>query len=65
MRWQLRLKDVMELIAVLAIYLTGVRFLTLGPSTDPLTAWAQVVSFALLFFVMPLHVVSAWARKRG
>ncbi len=65
MRRQWRLKDVMELIAVLAIYFTGVHFLTLGPTKDPLTAWAQVVSFALLFFVMPVHVVFAWARTRG
>ncbi len=64
MRWHWRLKDVMGLVAILAIYLAGVHFLTLGPSRDPVTAFSQIISFVLLFFVMPLHVVSAWARTR-
>jgi hypothetical protein len=60
-----RLKDAMVLIAVLAIYLAALHFLTLGPGGDPLTVWAQLISFVLLFLVMPLHVLSAWARSRG
>jgi hypothetical protein len=60
-----RLKDIMELVAVLAIYLAGVHFLILGPSNDPLTAFSQLISFVLLFFVMPLHVAQAWSRSQG
>ena len=48
MRWQWRLKDVMGLVAVLAIYLAGVHFLTLEPSRDPVTAFSQIISFVLV-----------------
>jgi Mn2+/Fe2+ NRAMP family transporter len=65
MRRQWRLKEVMEFVAVLAIYLASVHFLILGPSQDPLTVFSQLISFILLFFVMPLHLLTAWARSRG
>ncbi len=65
MRRRWNLKDVIEFIAIVAIYLAGAHFLIVAPSKDPLSSPAQLISFILLFFVMPLHMLTAWARNRG
>jgi len=59
-RW--RLRDAMATVAVVAIYLAALHSLTLGPSGDPFTVWQQLVSIVLLLFIMPFHVMAAWAR---
>jgi hypothetical protein len=53
----------MEWIAILAIYLAAFRVVTMGPSDDPVTLWTQMIAFALLFFVMPFHVMTAWTKR--
>ena len=50
-RW--RLRDAMETVAVVAIYLAALHSLTLGPSGDPFTIWQRLVSIVLLVFIMP------------
>jgi Mn2+/Fe2+ NRAMP family transporter len=64
MRRQLRLKDAMQWVAILAIYLAAFHFFTQEPSNDPLTTWAQMISGVLLFFILPFHLMLAWGRSR-
>jgi hypothetical protein len=51
----------MATVAVVAIYLAAVHSLARGPSDDLFTIWQQHVSIILLFFIMPFHVMAAWA----
>jgi hypothetical protein len=60
-RW--RLKDLMRLIAIMAIYLAALHSLREGPSDDLVTIWGQMISAFLLFCVLPLHIARAWARS--
>ena len=61
MRAPWRLSDVMALVVVVAIYLAAIHSLTLGPGRDSFTVWQQLVSFVLLFFIIPFHIMAAWS----
>jgi hypothetical protein len=65
MSGQWRIKDAMQLIATIAIYLAALVSLMREPSNNSLlTLWTQMVSFVLMFLVLPLHIASAWTRPR-
>ena len=61
MQCRQNLSDAMATIAVIGIYLAALHALTLGPSDDVSTTSQQLVSFLLLFFIMPCHITAAWA----
>jgi hypothetical protein len=62
MRLRWRMRDAMATVAVSAIYLAAIHSLTLGPSGDTFMLAQQFVAMILLFFIMPFHIMAAWAR---
>jgi hypothetical protein len=61
---QWRLKDAMQWIVILAIYLAAFHSLNRGPSDNLLTTWGQIVAAILVLFVLPLQMLLVWARSR-